>query len=278
MRYTRFALVAAFMSCAPWAQAADLFTPPATASQAAPDDWVVTVRAKAIVSPEYPGAKDFSFLAYPALSLRKASSPATFSAPDDNISLALYDAGWLKAGPVGKFVSARRASEHPELFGIHNVGWGVELGGFVEVWPLPSVRTRFELRHGIGAHNDFVGTIAADYVVPWDRWTFSIGPRLSLVGNRFADKYFSVSPLESAFNGRVRPFNARGGLEAVGVTGAATYQISDQWAATGFARYERLIGDAGLSPIPANLGSRNQVTIGGNIAYTFSMKPLFSFF
>ena len=39
-----------------------------------------------------------------------------------------------------------------------------------------------------------------------------------------------------------------------------------------------LVGDAGRSPISGVLGSRNQWTIGGNIAYSFTMKPLVDWF
>ena len=245
---------------------------------AAPDDWIVTVRAKALVSPNYPGSNDLGFLAYPALSVRRASTPATFSAPDDNLSLALFDNGWLKAGPVGKFISRRCACDNPQLFAIHNVGAAVELGGFVEIWPSDRFRTRFELRQGFGGHSGLVGTVAADFVQPFGNWTFSVGPRVNIVSNSFANTYFSVSPLEAAYNGRATPFRARGGFESIGVTGAATYQWSPAWATTGFVRYERLVGDAGLSPVSGTLGSRNQWTIGGNIAYSFSMRPLVDWF
>ena len=278
MRCLRSVLACLFLASATIASAADLERPTSGQLATAPDDWIVTVRAKAIASPEYPGSKDYSFFGYPALSLRKASSPATFSAPDDNVSLALFDRGWLKAGPVGKFVSARRASEHSELFGIHNVGWTVELGGFVEIWPSDRFRTRFEVRQGIRGHEDIVGTVAADWVQPLGNWTFSIGPRVNIVGNRFADRYFSISPIEAAFNGRVTPFKARGGFESIGATGAATYQWSPAWGTTAYVRYERLIGDAGRSPMSSVLGTRNQWTVGGNISYSFAMKPLVDWF
>lgn len=277
MRMLRPVLACSFLSFAFAASAADLDLR-VPQPVAAPDDWIVTVRAKALLSPDYPGAKDLGFIAYPALSLRKASTPATFSAPDDNISLALFDRGWLKAGPVGKFIPRRCACDHPELFGIHNVGWGVELGGFVEIWPSDRFRTRFELRQGIGGHGGLVGTITADFVQPFGNWTFSLGPRLNIVSNQFANTYFSVTPWEAAFNGRATPFKASGGFESIGATAAATYQWSPSWATTGFVRYERLVGDAGRSPISGVLGSRNQWTIGGNIAYSFSMKPLVDWF
>lgn len=276
MRPALLALLALSFATTPYrASAADALPVPPGALG---DDWIVTVRGKVLATPEYPGSRDLGFLGYPSLSIRSAKTPPAFSAPDDNLSLALYDIGWLKAGPVGKFISARRSSERPELFGLHNVGWTVELGAFIELWPTQNLRTRFELRHGVRGHDDIVGNVAADWVQPWNQWTFSVGPRLALVGNRFADTYFSVSPAEASFNGRIPPFTARGGLESVGAALSATYQWSPEWATTAFVHYDRLVGDPNRSPMSSILGSRNQFTFGGNIAYSFTMKPLFSLF
>jgi outer membrane protein len=40
----------------------------------------------------------------------------------------------------------------------------------------------------------------------------------------------------------------------------------------GFARYERLVGDAAKSPIVRELGSRNQLSGGAGLSYTFKMS------
>jgi outer membrane protein len=40
----------------------------------------------------------------------------------------------------------------------------------------------------------------------------------------------------------------------------------------GFARFDRLVGDAGKSPIVRELGSRGQVSAGLGVTYTFTMN------
>ena len=240
-----------------------------------PDAWLVTVRGKLIGSPLYPGARDLGVLAYPTLGIRRPGTPASFVSPDDNVSLALFDNGWLKAGPVGKFISARTASDYPELRGFRKVNWSLEAGGFVELWPTEHLRTRLEVRHGLNGYSGVVADLGADWVQPAGRWTFSGGPRLTLAGDHFMNTYFTVTPDAAALNGRVSAFRAQGGLEAAGVTGAVTYQWTPAWATTAFVRYDRLIGDAGRSPLATTLGSRDQVTLGAILAYTFSTKPPF---
>ena len=40
----------------------------------------------------------------------------------------------------------------------------------------------------------------------------------------------------------------------------------------GFAQYERLVGDAGKSPIIKEFGSRNQLSGGLGLSYTFNVS------
>jgi outer membrane protein len=40
----------------------------------------------------------------------------------------------------------------------------------------------------------------------------------------------------------------------------------------GFARYERLVGDAAKSPIVRDFGSRDQLSAGIGLNYTFTIK------
>ena len=50
------------------------------------------------------------------------------------------------------------------------------------------------------------------------------------------------------------------------------YQLSGPWGLFGFARYERLMGDAADSPIVRDLGSRDQVSGGIGITHTFNIR------
>ena len=40
----------------------------------------------------------------------------------------------------------------------------------------------------------------------------------------------------------------------------------------GYARYERLVGDAGNSPLIRQFGSRDQLSGGVGLTYTFTVK------
>jgi outer membrane scaffolding protein for murein synthesis (MipA/OmpV family) len=235
-------------------------------------DWLVTVKGNVVASPSYPGASEMSVLPYPSLSLRRAGTPESFSAPDDTISFALYDAGWLKAGPAGRFVGARRAKDHRELVGLRDIDWTIEAGAFAEFWPTEKLRTRAELRYGFHGHRGVVADFGADWVERFGAWTISGGPRLRVGSDRYMASYFSVSPAEALINTRVTPFDAKGGLASAGLAAAITYKWSEQWRTTLHGRWDRLTGDAGRSPIPTQLGSRNQFTVGATLAYTFSMR------
>jgi MipA family protein len=238
-------------------------------------EWIVTINGKVTASPSYPGAKTLSVLPYPTLALRDAGTPATFSAPDDNISLALFDNGWLKAGPALKFIGARTARDDRELLGLAKVPWSLEAGAFVEFYPHKQLRTRIEIREGFHGYSGLYADLGADWIQPWKQWQFSFGPRLALAGGGFMNTYFSVSPMEAAANGMVMPFKASGGLVSVGLAGAATYRWSPSFALTGWLRYDRLQGDAAASPIASKLGSRNQFSLGLIGSYSFTTAKLF---
>jgi outer membrane protein len=47
--------------------------------------------------------------------------------------------------------------------------------------------------------------------------------------------------------------------------------LNDRWGLFGFARYERLVGDAAKSPIVREFGSRNQLSGGIGLNYTFTI-------
>lgn len=235
----------------------------------AEEQWTAAVKGNFGASPAYSGSSGLSPYALPGVGFHKAGAEPGFSAPDDNISLALFDQGWLKAGPVGHFQAARSAKDHSELHGLKDVPWTLEAGVFVEAWAMPKLRTRVEVMQGFHGHHGVVANAGLDYVEKIGKWTLSAGPRLTLADRHAMEKLFSISASEAVANGNVVPFSAKASLKSVGVAGAATYQWNKQWSTTAYARYDRLARSAAASPITGKLGSRNQLTIGGILAYSF---------
>jgi outer membrane protein len=67
-------------------------------------------------------------------------------------------------------------------------------------------------------------------------------------------------------------FRPSGGIYGVALASGLTLQLSDHWGLFSYARYERLIGDAAKSPIVRQFGSRNQISGGLGLSYTFTVK------
>jgi MipA family protein len=59
---------------------------------------------------------------------------------------------------------------------------------------------------------------------------------------------------------------------AVAVASGLSHQLNSSWGLFGFGRYERLVGDAAKSPIVGQLGSRNQLSGGIGLNYTFTIQ------
>lgn len=235
--------------------------------------WLLTVNATVLVVPDFPGAKTYGFIGFPSLSLRRTDSAENFQAPDDGVSIALFGDSQWSVGLTGRYQSGRyRENDRSRLYGIHDAKWALEPGLFAEYWAVPdTLRLRGEIRYGLNGYNGLVGNLSADYVKRVGKWTLSIGPRLAVAGGEYMDTYFSVSPLDAAFNGRVSAYSADAGVKSVGVAAAATYKWNDTFSTTVRGGYDRLVGSAADSPIVKNLGSKDQFSVGATASYTFDI-------
>ena len=63
-----------------------------------------------------------------------------------------------------------------------------------------------------------------------------------------------------------------GGVYGVAAASGVSVQMNSRWGLFGYARYERLVGDAARSPIVRRFGSRNQLSGGIGLSYIFTVK------
>ncbi len=80
-----------------------------------------------------------------------------------------------------------------------------------------------------------------------------------------------MSPREALATG-VPAFRPDGGLLSAGATGSAHRQLTERWGVFGYAKYDRLLGDAGDSPVVRRFGSRDQLSGGVGVSYTFGPR------
>jgi outer membrane protein len=233
--------------------------------------WTVTIGIEARLQPAWVGADHDRVVPNPLIDIRAQGTPQRFDAPRDSIGVALFEAGQFRAGPVGNLEAPRRERHNAELRGLGNVGRTLELGGFAEYWWVPWLRTRGELRQGIGGHHGLVSDLTADVVAPVaPGWTLSGGPRLTMATSEAISPYFSVDAAQSAASG-LPVYSAHGGVRSIGAGAKARYDFDRQWFTHAFVEYQRLQGDAADSPIVVQRGSPNQTMIGLGVGYSFDV-------
>jgi outer membrane protein len=202
--------------------------------------------------------------------LKRGPGHFDFEAPDDNFDIRLYENEGLSLGPVAAWQPGRRNRDFGDRVG--KVSDTIEVGGFVQYQMSEFLRLRGEVRHGIGGHGGLIASLGADGV--WrdgDRYVISAGPRLNFTNGRYQREFFGVSEERSLITG-LDEFDPDSGLQSIGATTGLNMQVSGPFGVFGYARYDRLVGDAGKSPIVRELGSRDQFSGGIGVTYTFNLN------
>lgn len=235
-------------------------------------DWKLVLGATGMVAPDFEGSKDLMFRVSPIISLGKAGPEARFTSRNDNISLSLFDNGAVRAGATGKIIFGRDEDDADELEGLDPVRWGVEMGGFVEVYPTDWLRVRGEVRHGVRSHSGVVADVAVDaFHDLTDTVRVSGGPRISFASADYFEAYYGVSAEESAKSG-LSEYDPGGGLKSIGVGGAYDWKATEKLTTSVFAEYSRLMGPAADSSLVKEGGSPNQFTFGLSAVYRFDFS------
>jgi outer membrane protein len=217
--------------------------------------------------PSFPGADDVQFRPLVDVARARGDKPFDFEAPDESFGFPLLRSGGLEIGPAASIEGSRKPSKLGAP--LPKVSTTFEAGTFAQYAFSPAFRIRAEARKGLGGHDGWTGTVGADYVTrDADNFLFSIGPRLTLSDRRYRRAYFGVTPAGSAASG-LPAFDPDGGLQAVGGTAGLLTQLTPHWGLYGYAKYDRLLGDAARSPVVRRLGSRDQLSGGLALTYTW---------
>jgi outer membrane protein len=245
---------------------------PAWSAAEAQDNLDIRVRvgAGAQLRPEYVGADETSVGPLFHVNIAKGTRQFAFGAPDDSPSIAVTSADGLSFGLAGNYEGRRKESDVGAPVG--GIKRTIEAGAFVQYEWKDSFRVRAELLKGINGHKGLLGTISADKI--WrdgDRYVISLGPRLLFSDGRYERTYFGVTSTVALATG-LPAYRPGSGIHAVAAASGITYALNQRWGLFGFARYERLVGDAAKSPIVREFGSRNQLSAGIGVNYTFTIR------
>ena len=253
-------LIAAAVLCPAWSAA---FAQDA-------EDLRVRVGLGAQLRPEFIGADKAAIGPLLDLDFARGSNEFKFEAPDYSFGIPVVSSGGFSFGPAANLASKRKESDVGAPVG--EVSTTFEAGAFASYELAESIHLRAEVLKGFGGHKGVVGAIGADQV--WrdgDRYVFSIGPRVLLSSARYQRAYFGVTPAAALATG-LPVYEPDGGLHGIAAASGLSYQFNNRFGMFGYARYERLVGDAAKSPIVRELGSRNQLSGGAGLSYTFNIR------
>lgn len=234
------------------------------------EDLRVRVGLGAQLRPEFIGADKTAVGPLFDLDFARGGNQFSFEAPDYSFGIPVLSSGGFSFGPAANIASKRKESDVGAPVG--KVSTTFEAGAFASYEMAESIHLRGEVLKGLGGHEGVVGQVGADYI--WrdgDRYVFSLGPRALLSSSRYQRAYFGVTPAAALASG-LPAYDPDGGIHAVAAASGLSFQFNDRFGMFGYARYERLVGDAADSPIVRELGSRNQLSGGLGLNYTFTMR------
>ena len=229
----------------------------------------VRIGLGAKIEPDYIGADGTHIAPMFKVNVARGTNQFKFSAPDDGPSIAVVSSNGFSFGPTLNLESKRKESDVGAPVG--RVKATIEAGAFAQYEADDSWRIRGDLRKGLNGHDGLVGSVGADKI--WrdgDKYVFSIGPRVLWGDSKYERAYFEVTPAAALATG-LPVYRPSSGLHAVALASGLNYQFNDRFGMFGFGRYERLVGDAAKSPIVREFGSRNQLSAGIGLNYTFNV-------
>lgn len=233
-------------------------------------DLRVRVGLGAQVQPDFPGSDRRNLAPLIDVDVARGEEPFRIEAPDDSFGLRLFSADRLTAGPAANFRAARRERDVGAPVG--KVGRTIEVGAFADYLLSDALRLRGEVLKGVNGHEGVVGSLGADHI--WrdgDRYAVTLGPRILLSDGRYQRAYYGVGPAAALATG-LAEYRPGGGLHGVALAGGMSLEFNERWGLFGYARGERLVGDAAKSPIVRTYGSRNQVSAGLGLSYAFRIR------
>lgn len=232
------------------------------------NDLILELGVGAQVQPRYLGSDDLIVSATPIGSIQYLNIPGL-------IEIGGGERTAFNIGPSFRFMDERDPRDDADLFGLRHLDRTYEVGlrasYEVAITDVYGAEAFGEARYAFGEAEGIVGGIGILSVVrPSDLLEIKVGPRVNFASDDYVSTYFSVTPLESfASFGRIDAYQADGGFYSYGLEANAKYEFRPDWFLNLEASYERLIGDAGDSPI-VEVGSRDQFTAVVGLSRRFS--------
>lgn len=175
----------------------------------------------------------------------------------------------ITAGPLLALRSGRNQDANDALKGLGDIGWSLDTGGFVR-FRKQNWQASVDIRQNLSdtAQGATVNFSTGMGLPLSTNLRLRPGLEATWASSGYMKTFFGIDALQSAQSGLAR-YEAGSGFKHAGASLMADYSINHEWAGFASLRYKRLLGDASNSPIVANLGSKDQLSAGIGIKYSF---------
>ena len=240
-----------------------LFTP-AHAQSVEDRQYVLDLGAGVLAQPRYPGSDETIFVPYPLIAVSKFFLPGYGQIEEDGNTrrLTIY--------PSFNYIGKRNSADSNELKGLDDVDWALEAGLGIS-YRYDWIRGFVEVRQGFNGYSGQVANFGIDLIAdPTEDLELRFGPRAGWGSQDYMKTYFGVTSQEAAASPLYdKSYKADAGFNTVGLAGTATYNLDERWKLHALVGWDRLVGDAGNSPI-VKAGSENQFYAGTGLTYRFA--------
>ena len=181
----------------------------------------------------------------------------------------------IEMGPLLAYRPGRGHTGNKQVRSLPNIDSGADLGGFARYW-LPLGLPRQKLGLDLSGAADVTGAYDGWWVQPGLMYKAAVSPSVAVTGRVYSDyandnymqKYFGINASQAARSGLSQD-NVDAGFKDVGLTLGVSWQFTSHWFTGVSGTYERMIGDAGSSPVTRDAGNKNQGSGGVYVGYKF---------
>jgi outer membrane scaffolding protein for murein synthesis (MipA/OmpV family) len=219
--------------------------------------YLLNLGAGGLVKPRYPGADTYMLVPYPIIEAGRFFIPGIGQTEQKLKGLYVY--------PSLNLNGNREASDDNSLKGTKEIDWAFEAGvgaGVRYEW----LRAFATIRQGFNGYSGQTGELGMDVIIPMgNRFEVAFGPRTSWGSDGYMETYFGVTQKEASRSKVLSAYDASAGFKTAGLAAQVNYWIDDRTRFQVRGSWDRLIGDAGDSPI-VKYGARDQWTVGIGIS------------
>jgi outer membrane protein len=241
--------------------------PSAQAEENTTDQYVLDLGMGVMAKPRYPGSDEVIAVPFPIISVGRFFIPGIGQVIDGDERIKRFS-----IYPSFNFNGKRDSSNSNELEGLDDVDWALEVGlgmAYRHDW----IRGFVEVRQGFNGYSGQVADFGIDFIAkPTEDLQLMVGPRAGWGSDDYMDTYFGITDKEDANSALYdQSYDAEAGFNTVGVAATASYDLNQDFTFHLRGGWDRLIGDAGDSPIVKE-GSENQFYGGVGLSYEFGFN------